>query len=151
MIVSCAKMQTTSWDEEIKLLDGALYEIDLDQDFSSICLIGQPITDMPVGSIIETIELLDSYESEKKTGRVDTYTSSSEGSLRGRELFEYADKVIKEERKQEKKWKEDKPNREKRNKQFLEDIESGLYFLDFKKVNSKRVKKLRRKANGRGK
>jgi anti-sigma28 factor (negative regulator of flagellin synthesis) len=141
-------MQATSWDEEIKLIDGALYEIDFDQNFSSICLIGHPITDMSVGSIIE---VLNSYESERKTDNVGTKISAAEEFQNSQRFQEQFAEYEKEERKQEKEWKEDKPNREKRGKHLFDDIDNGLYFVDWEKVKFSRVKKLWRKANGRGK
>ena len=127
MIGSCVKMQTTTWDEEIKLLDGVLYEINFEQDFSSICLGGQPITEMPVGSIIEAIEVLNRYESERKTDNVGTRISTAEEYQNSKRFWEWFDEYEKEERKREEKWKEEKPNRERRIKRFLKKLKNGRW------------------------
>ena len=103
---------------------------------------------MPVAFIIE---LINRIESASKTANVDTKISAAEKFQNSQRFWEWFDEYEKEERKREEKWKKDKPNRKKRRKQFIKDIESGLYGVDLKKVSLKRVKKLRRKANGKDK
>ena len=55
LIGSCAKMQRVSWDEEIKLIGGLFYTISFNQDFKTIYLFEQPITEWRVTTILELI------------------------------------------------------------------------------------------------
>jgi len=116
------KIQNNSLDEVIKLLDGIFYEIDFAQDFSSICLNGQPITDMPVASIIK---YLSNTESEGEISNADKYISSEEENRLNIEFWEWFEENQKEEEKLEKKWEKGKKKRKKRNKIFLKNLLNG--------------------------
>lgn len=55
MIGSCARTQVNSWDIQIEVIHGVLYDIMFDQNFASCCLNGQPIANIPVSSIISLV------------------------------------------------------------------------------------------------
>ena len=111
VIGSCVGVQTSSLDEVIELLNGVLYEINFDQDFSSICLNGQPITDLSAGAIIGLLNIVDSKIAADK---IDT-TGSSSGEYRSRREFrERFDKFERNREKQEERWKKYKKSAEYR-------------------------------------
>lgn len=131
MIGACARMQTTSWEEEIKLVDGIPYFIDFAQDFSNICLNGCQIEDMSIDDIVRSIN------PENKVSDVTSYTPSGEDYRRSQkfwdDFYESERKREKHEKKLEKKWNKNKMKRKRRAKWLLEDIDSGLYFVDWGK------------------
>ena len=102
-------MQTISLDEEIELIEGIPYDIDFDQDFSAICLNGQPITDMPVASIIgflnnpkSGVQILD--------GSIPIHCTGEEYRCR-QDFWEHFAKWEKKEKRREEKWKKGKAER----------------------------------------
>jgi len=114
VIGSRVTTQTISWDEEIKLIDGILFDIDFDQDFSAVYLNSQPITDIPATSIIE-------FLSNPKSGsqKFDGNTPIRYAVKEDEDFWKMVDKYEKKEKKLEKKWKKDKPKRKKTLKRIL--------------------------------
>lgn len=113
-------MQTNSLEDEIKLMDGILYHIDFYQDFSDICIDEQPIENISVSDIIESIL---NPETEIKTCVVCDETPSWESYQRKQKIWEAVDKFAKKERDREKKWKKDRKKRHKRAKRFWNEID----------------------------
>lgn len=94
-------MQTTSWDDEMKLMDGIPYDIDFDQDFSSLCLNGQSITELPNSAIIEAIE---NFESAAMVSD-DSHVPSVKEYQSSQKFRECLDKDSKRRKKADIKWK----------------------------------------------
>lgn len=74
LIGSCVQTQTISWDEEMKLISGVPYAIDLDQDFSYDIGYGVRLSTF---SAAEAIELLKETERlpDTPSTRSDSYDS----------------------------------------------------------------------------
>lgn len=121
VIGACVKMQTASLEEAIKLIDGVPYNIDFFQNFSTVCIDGRPIENIPVGEIIESI--LNS-ESETITYAAYDNTPSWESYQREQDFWEAVDKFEKKERKRDRKWKKDSKKRHKRAEHFWNEIDS---------------------------
>ena len=120
-------MQPTSWDEEIKLIDGVFYSLDFYQDFSTMRLNGHLIRNMIVFSIIEFINspnfkplLQDGYNSA---------THSAMAYQRSQEFQEAFNKFNKKEKKLARKWEKNKKKRALDRERLLLEIDSGEYFL----------------------
>lgn len=114
-------MQTASLEEAIKLIDGVPYNIDFFQNFSTVCIDGRPIENIPVGEIIESIL---SSESETITYAAYDNTPSWESYQREQDFWEAVDKFEKKERKRDRKWKKDSKKRHKRAEHFWNEIDS---------------------------
>lgn len=119
-------MQTISWDDEIKLIDGIPYYIDFYQDFSAMRLNGHLVADLPVASIIEFISNL---KAETEIYDVCNHTHSAKSYQRSQEFREALDNFNKKEKKLAKEWKRGKKNRTLDRKKLLDEIASGEYFL----------------------
>lgn len=99
-------MQTLSWAQENSLFDGICYDIDFSQNFQSMYVEGQLITDVPVDRLIKAIDYLTSktvspfagYFPQKDNGRYDEEMSPSEFAL----LIKKASKQIDQKEKWEK-------------------------------------------------
>jgi hypothetical protein len=106
-------MQTITFDEEIKLLKGLLYEIDFDQDFASKRLNWQPISEMPVSFIIEVLNILESENEVYSTG---TAVSKAEEYRRDEEFLESVGTYN----------KKNKPKLKKQTKRFYRNLRNSL-------------------------
>ena len=118
MIGAYSKMQTTYWEDEMKLIDGVPYMIDFFQDFSSLQKNGEPALIVHGRVIVQPVE---------KT--VETY-SALEERRRTSELFKQADKIVKKEQKQEEKWKRKQKRDGRSEKERLRDAEHFLDHID---------------------
>lgn len=114
----CNKMQTTSWDQEISLLDGVPYDINFFRDFSQLYLDGLRIVDIPVLAIIQAIDIQPDRISENSA----MSDPSGEGHRESQKFCEWFEKYEKDERKREKKWKKrhPKPKSQKEAERYLE-------------------------------
>lgn len=101
----CNKMQTTSWDQEISLLDGVPYDINFSQDFSQLYLDELRITDIPVSAIIQAIVTQPDGISENSVAS----DLSGKEYRESREFYEWLEKYEKDERRREKKWRKKHP------------------------------------------
>ena len=108
-------MQTTSWEDEMKLMDGVPYRIDFFQDFSVMLKDGEPALIVDARIVMQPVV---------KT--VDTYVSTEERK-RTLELFKQADKYVEQERKREEKWKRQQKRDGRSKKERQRDAE---YFFD---------------------
>lgn len=119
-------MQKIFWEDEIKLMAGCAYNINFDQDFSTVFFNGQPITDILVDSIIEFLNnpriQLNIYDVTNPGFR------TAEDYRRSQEFEEALDEYIKKEKKCEIKWKKKRKKRKKDYKRLWKEIESGEYF-----------------------
>lgn len=104
-------MQTISWEDEFRLMDGIPYDLDFFQDFQSMFGNEEPAL------------IVDAKIAKKS---VDAYVSS-EARQYTLELFEQADKYVKQERKREEKW-ERKQKRDGRSKK--EKMRDAMRYLD---------------------
>lgn len=116
-------MQTISWEDEIKLMDGVVYDIDFFQDFSSVWIHEHPIKDFSVSDLIKLID------NHKNLFTTEHYTPTAEDYRRSQELWEQFDEYEQETKRREAKWKKGKKKRKKRVKRFWKEIDSGEYFL----------------------
>lgn len=108
-------MQTTSWEDEMKLMDGVPYVIDFFQDFSDMLKDGEPAQIVDARIVIQSM-----------AKNVNTYASLKERQ-RTLELFKQADRYVRKERKREEKW-ERKQRRDGRSKK--ERQRDAEYFFD---------------------
>jgi len=100
-------MQTFSWDEEISLSDGILFDIDFEQDFSASVINLIPLSEMDTDSIVEFITKSDGDE----LGTVDVSKRprlTLEQDLRKRALSAGIKRIIATECAGEKRKKKDK-------------------------------------------
>lgn len=118
MIGAYSKMQTTYWEDEMKLMDGVPYMIDFFQDFSSLQKNGEPALIVHGRVIAQPVE---------KT--VETYPALEE-RRRTSELFKQADKIVKKEQKQKEKWKRKQKRDGRSEKERLRDAEHFLDHID---------------------
>jgi hypothetical protein len=113
-------------------LDGAIYEINLDQDFSGMCIGEKPLSEIPTATLAKVIEV-GCNSSLVKTGLgADNFmcdlsnyqVTNAENYQQAKEIFNELDKQLKKERKTERKWKEDKGLRKIRGEIFLYELEN---------------------------
>lgn len=118
VIGACTKMQTTSWEDEMKLMDGIPYMIDFFQDFSYLLTDGEPALICDAHVIIQS-------EGEK----ADTYPALEEWQ-RTMELFKQADKIVKQEQKREERWKRKRKRDGRSKKERQRDAEYLFEHID---------------------
>jgi len=119
-------MQTTTWEEVIKLTDGIHYNIDILQDLSSANIKGQLISDMSIDAIVEFI----ANHTEPATP-LQTHTPDPAAEAQfSKNLFKYADEQMKKEQRRAEKWKRGRKARKYDNEELFEAIENGEYFKD---------------------
>ena len=101
-------------------MEGLLYNIDIKKDFSSIRIEGQPITDIPVASIIES---LNSIESEREIYKTSiSLVDQDPPNLEVRKLLNEEAKIKKPKKRKKKKSKKRKEEEKKRHKEFIDRI-----------------------------
>lgn len=115
IIGACVSMQKISLEEEFKLIDGILYDIDFTQDFSEIYWNGNLLSDISIPDIIDTVV------HPKETLCYDSYIGEDRRNIQ--EFWAYIDKVRKMERRKEEKWKK---KRAKNQKEALRNFERAL-------------------------
>lgn len=93
VIGACVKTQTISWEDEMKLIEGAVYDI----NFGDAYVDGLPITELPVSALIDAIDILPDT-------CVDVATSNSSYEYNPN-FWAEIDAQVKKERKKEEKWK----------------------------------------------
>lgn len=108
-------MQTTSWADEMKLMDGVPYLIDFFQDFSAMLRDGEPALIVDARIVRQPVE---------KTVNAYVLTEERQRTL---EFFEQVDKYAKQERKREEKWKKKQKRDGRSKKERQRDAE---YFFD---------------------
>ena len=114
-------MQSISLDEEIELIEGIPYDIDFYQDFSAVCLNGQPISDMTVASIIEFLDNPKSAVQKFHDNSCVGY--SAEEYRQNQEFCEWFAEYEKDKEKEKAKWKKDKKKRKEYWKRISEWLE----------------------------
>ena len=118
-------MQQISLDEALKLVDGIVYDIDFERDFSKVLVNDRSITGMSTAEIIELIKRLEATGTSINS--VLTPISTGRSYLTP-EDWEYVDKQFKRERRAEKKW--DSTKAKYRRKKTVDKIIRGdLYRL----------------------
>lgn len=125
-------MQTFTLDEEIKLIDGVLHDINFSQDFARVCLNGQPIAEIATESIINFIKISDRLGSHVGVNIFDVsnYIPDTAETVQFRKnLFKQASKTARKEAEREERWKRNKRNRQLDAEELWDEIESGEYFL----------------------
>ncbi len=103
VIGRCTKMQTVSLEEEIKLMDGILYDINFCQDILNVCVNRRSIEEAPASEIIGAI--LKSF-TDVSTADDDIIPTNS--YQQSQEFWRAIDKQIRKEQKMERKWKKRK-------------------------------------------
>ncbi len=96
-------MQTVSLEEEIKLMDGILYDINFCQDILNVCVNRRSIEEAPASEIIGAI--LKSF-TDVSTADDDIIPTNS--YQQSQEFWRAIDKQIRKEQKMERKWKKRK-------------------------------------------
>ena len=107
MIGRCEKMQKLTWDKVIRRCDGVPYDINFDQDFSSlyVVVVERPITEIPVTALIETARLL--LDQASDLSKIDDpYYRQRRPSM---SVIERAEQQRRNELKREKKWRKKYP------------------------------------------
>ena len=115
VIGACVRLQTITWDDEMKLMDGVPYDIDFKRDLTDVTCDGIPIQSIPIGQLMEP-------PAPQKREQVD-----GNGGYIPSDLFEQIDKQLKKERKREEKWRR-KRKRDKRSDK--EKMRDAIYFFD---------------------
>ena len=95
VIGQCAKTQTLSSEDELRLLDGVPYDIDFSREYSPEISYGVTPRDVPVADIIRAIL------SPPKVPALPASTAQNRSVID----WDAIDKEMKKERKREKKWK----------------------------------------------
>lgn len=110
-------MQTISWEDEIKLMDSVVYDIDFFQDFSSVWIHEHPIKDFSVSDLIKLID------NHKNLFTTENHTPTVENYRKSQEFWAYVDKCEQKWKREEEKWKKGKKKRRKRAKRFWKEID----------------------------
>jgi len=119
-------MQTTTWEEVIRLTDGIHYDIDILQDLSSANIKGQLISDMSIDAIVDFIAT-----QTEPTAPLPTHVSDPAAAAQfSKNLFKYADKQVEKDQRRAEKWKSGRKARKYEHKKLWKAIESGEYFKD---------------------
>jgi len=119
-------MQTTTWEEVIRLTDGIHYDIDILQDLSSANIKGQLISDMSIDAIVDFITT-----QTEPTAPLPTHASDPATAAQfSKNLFKYADKQFEKDQRRAEKWKSGRRARKHESKKLFESIENGEFFKD---------------------
>jgi len=119
-------MQTTTWEEVIKLTDGIHYDIDVLQDLSSANIKGQLISDMSTDAIVDFI----TTHTEPTTPLQPHATDPVAAALFSKNLFKYADKQMEKEQRRAEKWESGRKARKYDNDKLFKSIDNGEFFND---------------------